>query len=207
MHHKAPYIDSIQSYFTGRGANERLVQAQPLPSEQTDQVLARCRIAREKMEVGDYDAGCRELTRWWKFGDWPRYQDISQTAAGELLLTCGVISAAIARANQVTAGQKWAEMLLSGAHALFSQAGAHNKATEARIELGCCFYHQGLFEVAQTTLQSCLKQLSEEQSELKVVALVRLAIVERHSSHLHEALSLLDEAAVLQNFVTPWTRG
>src|SRR6185369_2814129 len=93
------------------------------------------------------------------------------------------------------------------AHALFTQAGAHNKATEARIELGCCFYHQGLFEVAQTTLQSCLKQLSEEESELKVVALVRLAIVERHSSHLHEALSLLDSAALLQNLVTPWTRG
>src|SRR6185295_8379179 len=103
MQRKAPYIDSIQPYFTGTGANEGLVQAHPLPSAKTDQVLVRCRIAREKIEVGDYDAGCRALTQWWKFGDWPRYQDISQTAAGELLLTCGVLSAAIARANQVTA--------------------------------------------------------------------------------------------------------
>jgi hypothetical protein len=157
MQHKAPYIDTIHPYFTGTGANEGLVAAHPLPSVTTDQVLARCRTAREKMEVGDYDAGCRALTQWWQFGDWPTYhQDISQTAAGELLLTCGVISAAVARANRVTAGQKWAEMLLSGAHALFSQAGVQNKATEARIELGCCFYHQGLFEVAQATLQSCL---------------------------------------------------
>ena len=87
MQRKAPYIDSIQPYFTGTGANEGLVAAHPLPSATTDQVLARCRIAREKMEVGDYDGGCRALTQWWKFGDWPRYQDISQTAAGELLLT------------------------------------------------------------------------------------------------------------------------
>src|ERR1044072_6723067 len=199
MQRKAPYINSIHPHFTVTGANEGLVHAHPLLLAKTDQVLTHCRIAREKREVGDYDAGCSSLKQWWKFGDWPKYQDISQAAAGGLLLTCGVISAAVARSKQGTAGQKWAEVLLSGAHALFTQAGAHNKATEARIELGCCFYHQGLFEVAQTTLQSCFKQLSEEESELKVVALVRLAIVERHSSHLHGALSLLDEAASLQD--------
>src|ERR1044072_4645722 len=105
MQRKAPYINRIQPHFTVAAANGGSVQAHPVPLAKTDQVLTHCRIAREKMEVGDYDAGCSALKQWWKFGDWPKCQDISQAAAGELLLTCGVISAAVARAKQVTAGQ------------------------------------------------------------------------------------------------------
>jgi len=36
----------------------------------SDQVVECCRIAREKLEVGDYDAGCAVLQRWWKIGQW-----------------------------------------------------------------------------------------------------------------------------------------
>jgi signal transduction histidine kinase/ActR/RegA family two-component response regulator len=177
------------------------------PFAESERALACCAIAREKLEVGDFDAGCSLLAPWWKLGEWPNQRAISQRAAAEVLLTAGALSDAVARSEQVTGGQKWAEVLLSGAIALFDQLGEGTKAIEARIELGCCYYHQGLFEIAHSTLKLCVASLRHEKSELMAVALVRLAIVERHSRQLHEALNLLNEAALLENLLSPWTKG
>lgn len=174
---------------------------------ESERALACCAIAREKLEAGDYDAGCSVLASWWKLGEWPNQRSISQRAAAELLLTAGALSDAVARSKQVNGGQKWAEVLLGGAIALFDQLGESTKAIEARIELGCCYYHQGLFEIAHSTLKFCVASLRDEKSELRAIALVRLAIVERHSRHLHEALNLLDEAATVEDLLSPWTKG
>src|SRR4030095_8273433 len=113
----------------------------------------------------------------------------------------------VARSSQVSGGQKWAEVLLSGAIALFEHLGEPGKAIEARIELGCCYYHQGLFEIAHSTLRSCIFDLRDQQCELKAVALIRLAIIERHSRRLHEAMTLLEEAEALETTFSAWTQG
>jgi len=49
------------------------------------QVQASCTIAREQLEVGDFDAGCGALRRWWKIGEWPNQQGLNQFAAAEFL--------------------------------------------------------------------------------------------------------------------------
>ena len=184
-----------------------LEQFHSAPLRESEQVLACCIIAREKLEVGDYDAGCSVLRTWWKIGESPSHQGLNQRSAAELLLTAGVLTDSIARAKQVLGGQRLAEVLLSGALALFEHLGETTKAVEARIELGCCYYHQGLFDLAHTTLSSCVLTLADQDCELKAVALIRLAIVERHSGRLHEALNRLNEAAPLENLVSPWTKG
>jgi signal transduction histidine kinase/ActR/RegA family two-component response regulator len=104
-------------------------------------------------------------------------------------------------------GQRLAEALISGAIALFDHFGAKNRAIEARIELGCCYYHQGLFDIAHSTLQSCVDELPFEDFELKAVALIRLAIVERHSGRLQEALTLLRRVSTLEETTNAWTKG
>jgi signal transduction histidine kinase/ActR/RegA family two-component response regulator len=81
------------------------------------------------------------------------------------------------------------------------------RAIEARIELGCCYYHQGLFDFAHSMLQSCVASLTDEDYELRAVALIRLAIVERHSGKLHEALCLLEQVSSLENLISRWTKG
>jgi signal transduction histidine kinase/ActR/RegA family two-component response regulator len=103
-------------------------------------------------------------------------------------------------------GQRLAEALISGAIALFDHLGENTRAVEARIELGCCYYHQGLFNIAHSTLQSCVEKLDSENFELRAVALIRLAIVERHSGRLQEALSLLERVSSLDKTST-WTKG
>jgi signal transduction histidine kinase/ActR/RegA family two-component response regulator len=166
-----------------------------------------CSIAREKIEVGDYDAGCRVLSPWWKLGEWPVQHGLEPIAAGELLLTAGALTDSVVRVRRMLGGQRLAEALISGAIALFDHMGENTKAIEARIELGCCYYHQGLFNIAHSTLQRCVEELTAEDSELKAVALIRLAIVERHSGRLQEALHLLEGASSLEKISSAWTQG
>ena len=135
----------------------------------------------QKLEIGDYEAGCAVLLPWWRFGRWPIQKGLEPLAAGELLLIAGSLTDSVARARRIPGGQRLAEALLSGAIALFDHLGEGTKAVEAHIELGCCYYHQGFFELAHATLKECVAGLTEPDSELRTVALIRLAIVERHA--------------------------
>jgi tetratricopeptide (TPR) repeat protein len=173
----------------------------------SEQVVACCSTAREKIQVGDYESGCAALSRWWKLGEWPRQKGLGQMAAAELLLTAGALSDAMARAKRILGGQRLAEALISGAIALFDHLADKTKTVEARIELGCCYYHQGLFEIAHATLSNCVTCLTNEEYELRAVALIRLAIVERHSGRLQEAFTLLEQVSSLETHISSWTKG
>ncbi len=177
------------------------------PLSLSEQAQACCIIAREKIEIGDYEAGCTALRSWWRLAEWPRHHGLSNRAAAELLLSAGTLSGWIASTRQVHGDQKSAEALLNGAIALFEQLGERSRAAEGRIELGGCYYREGLFDLARATLRTSLQSLSDDESELKAVALIRLASVERHAGRLHEALSSLDEAAPLVNTSFSWTQG
>lgn len=175
--------------------------------EENERVMACCILAWEKIEIGDYDGGCMLLNSWWTVGDWPNHSGLAPTTAGELLLTAGALTDAISRVRQVPGGQRLAEKLISGAIALFEHVVEPRKALQGHIELGCCYYHQGLFDLAHSTLSMCVAGLTDADSELKAVALIRLAIVERHSGRLREAVKLLDLASLSEVTLTPWTKG
>ena len=71
-----------------------------------------------------------------------------------------VINNSVARVKRIAGGQRLAEALLCGAIALFNHVGETKRAVEANIELGCCYYHQGLFELAHATLKTCVSTLN-----------------------------------------------
>ena len=182
-------------------------QAWTADLRESQRVLLSCLVAREKLEIGDYEAGCAVLDRWWSVGEWPKQADLSSLAAGELLLLAGCLTEAVARTNRMKGGQRIAEALISGAVALFEQGSEPQRSLLARIELGCCYYHQGLFELAHSTLKLCISSVSDQDVELRAVAMIRLAIVERHSGRLDEALQLLEKTANIENEITAWTKG
>jgi hypothetical protein len=122
----------------------------------SEQVLARCDVAREKLELGDYDAGCTVLQPWWTLGEWPRLLGLSTPASAELLFVAGTLSGWVASSKRIPGGRKPAEALLSGSIAIFEQLHERTRAAEGRIELACCYYHQGAFDLARTTLQCAL---------------------------------------------------
>jgi signal transduction histidine kinase/ActR/RegA family two-component response regulator len=173
----------------------------------SEEVSACCAIAREKLESGDYDAGCAALQRWWVLGDWPKQSGLNEAAAAELLLVAGTLSGWVASSKHTTGGRKPAEALLNGAIAIYEQLGDKVHAAEGRIELACCYYHQGVFDLARTTLQAALRELSEDQWELRSIALIRLAVVERFCGRLHDSLAMLDEANSLQQDAADWPKG
>jgi tetratricopeptide (TPR) repeat protein len=191
----------------------RLIQANSIqqikysPTTASEQVLECCTTAREKLELGDYDAGCVALQPWWAIGEWPKQTGLSQVAAAELLLTAGTLSGWVASTRHIEGGQNCAERLLSGAIAMFDHLGETARSGEGRSELGYCYYRQGLFDLARRTLRSSLSDLASGGSELKGIVLVRLATVESHASRLNDALSLLNEANRLIDYLSPWTKG
>ena len=175
--------------------------------KEDEQVIACCILAWERVEIGDYDGGCALLAPWWTGSGWPNHSGLAPTTAGDLLLTAGSLTDAIARVRQVPGGQRLAEKLISGAIALFEHVGEARRVIQAQIELGCCYYHQGLFDLAHSTLSQCVDGLTDADSELKAVALIRLAIVERHSGRLDEAIKLLNMASLFESTLSPWTKG
>src|SRR6266850_1876212 len=186
---------------------EFLKHIHPLPFTLSEQVQASCTIAREQLQAGDYDAGCAALQPWWTIGEWPRQADLSDCASAELLLVAGTLSGWVSSTRQIAGGRKPAEGLLNGAIAIFEQLRDKVRAAECRIELACCYYHQGAFDLARTTLYIALKDLSNENRELKSIALIRLAVVERLAGRLHDALALLDEASTLVEESSSWPKG
>ena len=191
----------------------RLIQANSIqhiensPLNPSEQVQAACAQARKRLEAGDYDLGCAALQQWWTIGEWPRHSGLDDEAAAELFFTAGVLSGWVSSTRQIHGGQKPAEGLLNGAIALFERLQKQGRATEARIELACCYYRQGLLDLARKTVRSLLQTLSEDEQELRVVALIRLAVVEGRVGRLHDALGLLNEAAPLVETSGDWTKG
>lgn len=178
-----------------------------LPLSTSEQVQACCDLAREKLEFGDYDAACAALQKWWRVGEWPKQTGLSQSAAAELLLAAGTLSGWVASTRQIPGGQKCAEGLLNGAIALFDHLGENARSAEGWLELGYCYYRQGLFDLAGSTLRLSLEALTDHEADLRGIALVRLATVERHAGRLHDALGLLKDAGSLIDSLSSWTKG
>jgi DNA-binding winged helix-turn-helix (wHTH) protein/tetratricopeptide (TPR) repeat protein len=172
-----------------------------------EQVQVYCAIAREQIDAGNYDAACRILQSRWLFGDWPNLDGLSQQSCADLLFTCGELAGCVASTRQLPKGQKQGEALLSGSIAIFEQLASKRRAAEGRIELALCYYRQGLFDLGRSTLVRVLDTLSEDDSELRSLALIRLASLERHAGHLDDALSYLYQARSLLDSAGPWASG
>ncbi len=170
-------------------------------------VLVACATARQKLEVGDYEGGVTALAPWWSIGNWPRHACLTNRASAELLLMTGILSGLIASTKQLPGGQRPAEGLLNGSVALFEQMRETSRASEARIELACCYFWQGLFDLARDVLRLSISALTDTNTEVRSVALIRLALVEHHAGRLHDALHILNEASSLVNKERPWIKG
>ncbi len=173
----------------------------------SEEVQAGCAMASQKLEAGEYDLGCAALQQWWTIGEWPKHAGLENNAAAELFLMAGVLSGWVSSTRQISGGQKPAEGLLNGAIALFERMNERTRAAEARIELGSCYYRQGLLDLARETVRAALQTIDEREPELKSVALIRLAVIEGRAGRLHDALGLLSETAPLVESSGGWTKG
>jgi tetratricopeptide (TPR) repeat protein len=172
-----------------------------------EEVQIYCTIGREQIDIGNYKAACIVLRPWWSFGVWPKLDGLDQRTCADLLLTVGMLAGCVASTKQLPRGQRHSEELLNGCVALFEQLGFRKLAAEGRIELGFCYYRQGLYELGAETLSHALEDLTDDCWELRSLALIRLATLERHAGRPRVALSRLSEAKKMAELSGPWATG
>lgn len=173
----------------------------------TEQLQVHCSIVREQIDSGNYEAACLVLRPWWSFGVWPKLHGLNSQSCADLLYTSGELAGWLASSKQLQRGQKHAEELLNGSIALFEQLGFTKRAAEGRIELALCYYRQGLFDIGRSTLIQVLSSLIDNDFELRGLALIRLASLERHAGRLKDALTRLLEARRFVEVSGPWGTG
>lgn len=166
-----------------------------------------CTVAREQIEVGNYDAGRLILRKYWMPGEWPKLHGLNSHSAADLLLTTGSLASCLSSTGRIQKGQKHAESLLSGAIGIFEHLGVKRSIAEAKIELALSYYRQGMFDLASRMLVQVIEGLHTDDNDLRSVALVRLAVVERHAGHVADSLSRLSVVSTIINHSGPLVTG
>jgi tetratricopeptide (TPR) repeat protein len=172
-----------------------------------EEVQVLCAVAREQIEIGNYDAGCVILRNLWTPGEWPNLNGLSSHGAADLLFTTGSLAGSLSSTGRIPKGQKHAEDLLSGSIGIFEHVGAKRRAAEGRIELALSYYRQGTFSLSRNSLLKVLGELKAEDSELRSLALIRLGVVERHAGHISDSLTRFSEAYPFINEGGPLVTG
>ena len=172
-----------------------------------EEIQILCTIAREQIEVGNYDAGCLVLKKHWKPGEWPKLNGINSHSAADLLFTTGSLAGCLSSSGRIQKGQRHAEALLNGAIGIFEHLAARRAAAEAKIELALSHYRQGMFEPARKMLLNLIDELQPEDNDLRSIAFVRLAVVERHAGHITDSLSRLSAVSSIVDQSGPLITG
>lgn len=161
-------------------------------------VYEACALARQREEVSDYEGASQYLRSWWSPSLPPKLNGLDQRSAAELLLRVGTLQGWLGSVRKTASWQRIAESYLTQSMALFQVLGENEKASEARIELGYCYYREGVFPLAKDTYLEALETLRNSgNDELEITAVIRLAIVERHAGRLKDALDVLQRAAAV----------
>lgn len=160
--------------------------------------VIRCELARELTEAGSYEAARSALSELWRrVGEAPALDGLDAATAAEVLLRAGTLSGWIGSARQVAGAQEEAKNLISRSLDIFQSLGARAKMAEAQIELACCYWREGAFDEARITLRDAQERLGDADAELNLIAMLRLAEVERAATRLNSALNILIEMTPL----------
>lgn len=163
--------------------------------ELCQQAKSRCEQARRLEDVGNYEAAARMLNDFWEgVGKYPTLDGLDKTTAAETLLRVGSLTGWLGSAQRIAGAQELAKDLIASAQLLFAELGERRKTSEAKIELAWCYWREGALNEARIVLREALEDLGEEDADLKCLALLRIAIVERNAGQLVEALRVLEEA-------------
>lgn len=167
--------------------------------EPDDRARRRIELSRQFEEAGDFEAARESLGDLWQgIGVRPQVEELREASTiAEVLLRVGALSGWIASSQQIHGGQERAKDLLSESAGIFERLGDPARVAEARIELAYCYWREGAFDEARVILKEVLLRLSENDTEHRTLAILRLAIVEASSKRHNDALRLLTEASPL----------
>ena len=162
------------------------------------QAQNRCTLAQELENAGNFVTASRALGALWEgIGVRPALGGFEPRTQAVILLRAGVLSGWLGSAHQVAGSQDAAKDLISESMSLFASLGETDRAVEAKIELAWCYWREGCYDEARVTLRHALDELPDSELELKGLAQVRRAEVERSAARHRDALAILLDAAPL----------
>lgn len=165
---------------------------------ENDRTLLRCRLAKHLERAGDYEGASEAMAELWQgIGATPRIEGLENKTGAEVLLRVGALTGWIGSANRIEGAQEAAKDLITESLEAFAILGQQSRVGEARSELALCYWRAGAYDEARVTLDDALARFKESDVELKAVALIRKAIIERSSTRLHDALVICNQAAPL----------
>jgi two-component system, chemotaxis family, chemotaxis protein CheY len=180
-------------------SNQLLHQIADPTIPQDERARLRCQLAKQLEDMGSYDAAREVMGELWPdFNARPVLAGLSDAIAAEVLLRVGALTGWIGSAKQIEDSQETAKNLISESKNVFKSLHNIGKVAEAESDLAVCYWREGAFNEARVWLQDALNVLPANiDNEVRAVALLRLAIVERSAKRFHDALRIHVEAAPL----------
>ena len=158
----------------------------------------RCQLAKQLEDAGNYEAAREAMGELWsRVGEYPVLDELDPATAAEVLLRAGVLTGWIGSVKQIEGAQEKAKNLVSESLRRFEALGDGLKAAEAQMELGHCYWHEGILDNARDLLRVAADRLPDEAGDVKAVTLLRLAAVEGSAKRFNDALHIDIEAAPL----------
>lgn len=155
----------------------------------------RCQLSKEFEESGNYEGARGAMgDLWQRIGERPKLKGLNRETAAEVLLQAGRLTTCIGNAKQTAGAQELAKDLITQSILLFETLDDAKKVAEAKTDIAVCYLRLGAYDEARIVLQNALLLISDEDIELKALALLRSAIVEKESNQLQEALRIHSEA-------------
>ncbi len=179
-------------------AQELLHQIADPALNRSERAHLRCQLSKQFEEMGNYE-GAREAMGelWQRIGERPQLDELDRATKAEVLLRAGVLTGYIGSAKQIEGAQEIAKDLISESIAIFEALQDSKKIADAQSNLAVCYWREGAFDEARVMLREALSRLAETDRELKAVALLRSAIVEKTAARYSDALGIYTAAAPL----------
>jgi len=161
----------------------------------SERAQLRCRVAKDLKEAGDYEGARRAMgDLWQQVGERPKTEGLDRATAADVILCAGSLSGWI---GGVARSEEIAKELISESIAIFEDLQEAKRLAEAQSELALCYWREGSYDEASEMLRDALRKLSDEDGDLKTMALIRNAVVELSANNLHDALRILTGSASL----------
>lgn len=163
----------------------------------SETVLARCELAKNLEDAGDYEAAIAAMGELWTQDAAEIVENLTETAAAEVLLRKGVLTGWMGSTRQLEGSQDDAKDLISKSIAIFEGRRDARKVAEAETELAYCYWRQGGFDEARAILDVALSRLSENETCQRARIYLRKALLENSATRLNDSLRILREALSL----------
>lgn len=150
--------------------------------------INQCTRAAVLIFAGQFEEAKEALGDFWRgLGEVPAIDNCQPEIAAEVLLQCGCLSGFLADAKASDAHEQ-AQNLLTRALGIFESHQNHAKVSEAKYELGICYFRKGSYDEARIVLQAALEGAPPEQHGKIVIG---QTIVEILTGHYEEARDIL----------------